>query len=51
MRFLYCACAISYLLDDWSGVDVGKAVGYINASRSYDFGYAQGPGEESHGIL
>lgn len=33
MRFLYCACAISYILDDWSGVDVDRAVNYILSSQ------------------
>ena len=22
MRFVYCACAIAYILDDWSGIDL-----------------------------
>lgn len=31
MRFVFCACAISYMLDDWSGVDVAGVVRYINS--------------------
>jgi hypothetical protein len=31
MRFVFCACAISYMLDDWSGVDVPAVVRYVNA--------------------
>lgn len=31
MRFVYCACAISYMLDDWSGVDMPAVVRYVNA--------------------
>jgi geranylgeranyl transferase type-1 subunit beta len=36
MRFLYCACAISYMLQDWSGVDTDRAVSYIESCRSFD---------------
>ncbi|CAG8465712.1 1375_t:CDS:2 [Cetraspora pellucida] len=49
MRFVYCACAISYILDDFSGINVDKVVQYIKESQSYDYGIGQGPGEESHG--
>lgn len=31
MRFIYCACAISYILDDWSGVDGAAMVRYVNS--------------------
>lgn len=31
MRFVFCACAISYMLDDWSGVDVPAVVRYVNS--------------------
>ena len=49
MRFLFCACAISYMLDDWSGVDKMKAVEYIKNCRAYDGGIALIPGQEGHG--
>jgi len=49
MRFLYCACAISHMLDDWSGVDCDKAVSYIRACRSWDGAFALLPGQEGHG--
>lgn len=29
MRFIYCACCVSAILDDWSGIDKEKAVDYI----------------------
>ena len=32
MRFIFCASSISYMLNDWSGVNVEKAVKYINDS-------------------
>ena len=24
MRFIYCACAISYMINDWTGINVDK---------------------------
>lgn len=29
MRFIYCACCISVILNDWSGVNKPKAIDYI----------------------
>lgn len=49
MRFVYCACVISYLLNDWSGVDKDKVVQFILRSQSYDGGIGLVPGQESHG--
>jgi geranylgeranyl transferase type-1 subunit beta len=49
VRFIYCACCISYMLNDWSGIDQDKAVEYIRMSQGYDYGIAQGPCMESHG--
>ena len=49
MRFLYCACAISYMLQDWRGVDQSKAVSYIKSCKSYDGAIALLPGQEGHG--
>ncbi|XP_055554565.1 geranylgeranyl transferase type-1 subunit beta isoform X2 [Falco cherrug] len=49
MRFVYCASCICYMLDNWSGMDMKKAIGYIRGSMSYDNGLAQGAGLESHG--
>jgi len=33
MRFVYTACVISYILNDWSGVNRDKVVEYIRASH------------------
>lgn len=33
MRFVYCACCISYMLQDWSGIDIEKTFNYINNSQ------------------
>uniref|UniRef100_A0A0K8SRS5 Geranylgeranyl transferase type-1 subunit beta n=1 Tax=Lygus hesperus TaxID=30085 RepID=A0A0K8SRS5_LYGHE len=49
MRFVYCACCICYILQDWSGMDMEKTLSYIRNSFSYDFGFGQGPDLESHG--
>ncbi|RZC41524.1 geranylgeranyl transferase type-1 subunit beta [Asbolus verrucosus] len=48
MRFVFCAACISYILDDWSGMDIDKTVDFIIKSISYDFGIAQAPELESH---
>ncbi|CAM9174022.1 unnamed protein product [Ectocarpus fasciculatus] len=49
MRFLYCACAISTLLGDWSAVDKDLAVGYIRACTTYEGGVSLVPGSEAQG--
>lgn len=32
MRFVYCASCICYMLNNWSGMDVKKAINYIRRS-------------------
>ncbi|KAL2642119.1 hypothetical protein R1flu_009706 [Riccia fluitans] len=49
MRFLFCAIAISVLLDDWSGVDSKRAVEFIVRSQTFDGGFGLSPGLEAHG--
>jgi geranylgeranyl transferase type-1 subunit beta len=49
IRFLFCACAISTFLNDWSGVDIDSAYSYILSSRGYDEAFSHGPFLESHG--
>ena len=49
MRFLYCACAISAMLGDWSGVDVPLAISYVRSCITYEGGIALVPGAEAHG--
>ncbi|XP_021770995.1 geranylgeranyl transferase type-1 subunit beta-like [Chenopodium quinoa] len=49
LRFVYCAAAISYLLDDWTGMDKEMAKEYILNCQSYDGGFGLCPGVESHG--
>jgi geranylgeranyl transferase type-1 subunit beta len=49
LRFLYCACAISHMMNDWSSVNQDLAVDFIKACRSFDGGIAVLPGQEGHG--
>ncbi len=49
LRFLYCACAISYILNDWSGVNIQLAIEYIQSCKSYDGAYGLIPAQEGHG--
>mmetsp|Transcript_10780 Transcript_10780/g.14282 ORF Transcript_10780/g.14282 Transcript_10780/m.14282 type:complete len:260 (-) Transcript_10780:469-1248(-) len=50
MRFLYCATSISYMLNDWSGIDIDRACDYIQACRSpIDGALSLIPGQEGHG--
>jgi prenyltransferase beta subunit len=44
VRFLYCACAISAILQDWSAVDRDRAVDYILQCVTYEGGIAVMPG-------
>lgn len=48
MRFVFCAASISYILNDWSGINVERMVDFILKSISYDGGIGQGPDLESH---
>ncbi|RHY94858.1 hypothetical protein DYB37_000651 [Aphanomyces astaci] len=49
MRFVYCACAISYMLGDWSGVDCDGVVRFVNACATYEGGFGSYPGLEAQG--
>jgi len=51
LRFLYCACSISHMLQDWSGIDQDRAVHYIQQCRNpIDGSFALVPGgQEGHG--
>lgn len=49
MRFVYTASVVSYILNDWSGINIDKVLSYIKESQCYDHGVAQGPCLESHG--
>ncbi|XP_052187229.1 geranylgeranyl transferase type-1 subunit beta [Diospyros lotus] len=49
LRFIFCAAAISSILENWSGMDREKAKEYILNCQSYDGGFGLIPGSESHG--
>jgi prenyltransferase beta subunit len=49
MRLVYCAAAVSRLLNDWSGVDKDRCARFIRSSLSYEGAFAQYPGSEAHG--
>eukprot|EP01016_Furgasonia_blochmanni_P040626 TRINITY_DN5199_c0_g1_i5.p1 TRINITY_DN5199_c0_g1~~TRINITY_DN5199_c0_g1_i5.p1 ORF type:complete len:396 (+),score=44.93 TRINITY_DN5199_c0_g1_i5:64-1251(+) len=49
VRFVYAACAVCELLDDWSGIDKEQATRFILNCRSYDYAFGLRPGLESHG--
>ncbi|KAF8964331.1 terpenoid cyclases/protein prenyltransferase alpha-alpha toroid [Flammula alnicola] len=49
LRTLYCAFAISSMLNDWSGVDLTRAISFIGTCRTYEGGYGQSPFCEAQG--
>ena len=49
MRHVYCAAAVSKLLNDWSGMDRDRCAKFIKNSLSYEGAFAQCPGAEAHG--
>uniref|UniRef100_A0A8D8PUR5 Geranylgeranyl transferase type-1 subunit beta n=1 Tax=Cacopsylla melanoneura TaxID=428564 RepID=A0A8D8PUR5_9HEMI len=49
MRFVFCACAICFILNDWSGMDRACTIAFIMASLGFDGAFGQGPYLESHG--
>ncbi|EQC31348.1 hypothetical protein SDRG_10950 [Saprolegnia diclina VS20] len=49
LRFVFCACAISHMLNDWSGVDRDGVVRYVNACATYEGGLGMNPGLEAQG--
>lgn len=49
MRFVFCACAICYLLDNWDGIDKDRITKFIASCQSYEGSFAISPGLEGHG--
>ncbi|KAF9585447.1 Geranylgeranyl transferase type-1 subunit beta [Lunasporangiospora selenospora] len=49
LRFLFCAAAISYILDDWSGMDREAAIRFIHECQTYEHAFSQSPRQEAHG--
>lgn len=50
MRFVYCAVAICYILNDFSAINMERMLDFIKRSINYDGGIGEGPHLESHGI-
>lgn len=48
-RFIYCACVICHLLDDFSGIDKEKTIELLFSCQNYDGGFGLRPRLESHG--
>ncbi len=51
LRFVYCACCISTLVGDWSGVDRERTIDYILSCQSYEGGFGMGQWTEAHSGL
>ncbi|KAI9202945.1 geranylgeranyl transferase type-1 subunit beta-like protein [Polychytrium aggregatum] len=49
LRFVFSACAVSFLIRDWSGIDQDRIVEHILASQAFDGGFGRGPANEAHG--
>ncbi|KAK8961980.1 Protein farnesyltransferase subunit beta [Platanthera guangdongensis] len=49
LRFVFCAAAICFMLNNWTGMDKLCAREYILKCQSYDGGFSLVPGAESHG--
>ncbi len=49
IRMSYCAFSICAMLNDWTCIDVPKAIQFIKSCRSYEGGYGQAPHNEAHG--
>ncbi|KII91069.1 hypothetical protein PLICRDRAFT_52738 [Plicaturopsis crispa FD-325 SS-3] len=49
LRTTYCAFVICSLLDDWSGINVDRAVAFIRRCRTYEGAYGQSPFCEAQG--
>ncbi|XP_046449530.1 geranylgeranyl transferase type-1 subunit beta-like [Daphnia pulex] len=51
VRFVYCACCICYILQDWSVINIESATNYIVNSISYDGAIGQDRNQEGHAGL
>ncbi|KAF8501954.1 terpenoid cyclases/protein prenyltransferase alpha-alpha toroid [Hysterangium stoloniferum] len=49
LRLTFCVFAICSMLDDWTSIDVAKAVAFILQCRTYEGGYGESPGCEAQG--
>eukprot|EP00606_Chrysophyceae_sp_TOSAG23-5_P000390 GSChrysophyteH2.ASY1.ANO1.222.1 assembled CDS len=49
MRFVYCACAISHILRDWSAVNKDQVANFVKSCISYEGGFSLTPCTEAQG--
>ena len=49
IRFTFCLCATSALLDDWSAVQCDAVEAYIHRCQAYDGAFGQNVAQEGHG--
>ncbi|VDM15048.1 unnamed protein product [Wuchereria bancrofti] len=49
MRFVYCAIAICYILNDFSAINMKSVLKFIQRCVNFDGGIGQAPFLESHG--
>ena len=49
LRFVYCACVIAFILNDWSGINRQSCEQFIHQCRTYEYAFGQIPGSEAHG--
>ncbi|THG98576.1 hypothetical protein EW145_g7401, partial [Phellinidium pouzarii] len=49
IRMVYTAFAICTMLNDWSGVDVPRALGFVKRCITFEGGFGQTPGNEAQG--
>ncbi|CAO3570633.1 unnamed protein product [Mortierella alpina] len=49
MRFTFCAAAVSYMLNDWSGINKASMLQYVRDCQTYEQGFSQSPHQEAQG--
>jgi geranylgeranyl transferase type-1 subunit beta len=49
VRFLYSACSISYILNDWSALDKNAASQFLATCLTFEGAFGQNPEAEAHG--
>jgi len=49
VRYIYCAVAISSMLNDYSGINIDKAIEFIRKCLTYEGGFGLVPGAEAQG--
>lgn len=47
LRFVFCACAIAYVLNIWDSISKPKVVTFIKSCMSYEGGFGLSPGNNN----